>query len=319
MGAYLVRRLLLIIPTLVFVTMLVFLLVRFIPGSVIEVMEAQQRAAGTEEALNREQILALLGLDKPIFVQYGLWVADIFQGNLGESVWSGKEVTESLKDRIPISFELGILGLIIGQLVAIPVGILSAIRQDTIQDYLSRTAAILFMCIPSFWLGTIVMIYPAIWWQWSPPMEYIPFIENPLGNLGMFIIPAAVLGLHAAGTTMRMTRTMMLEVLRQDYIRTAWSKGLKEKVIVLRHAIKNALIPVITMIGMQVPILVGGTVVIEQIFNLPGMGRLMLDALNSRDYPIVSGVNLFIACFVLVVNLLVDLTYSWLDPRIRYR
>lgn len=319
MGAYLVRRLLLIIPTLVFVTMLVFLLVRFIPGSVIEVMEAQQRAAGTEEALDRDQILALLGLDKPIHIQYGLWVANVFQGNLGESVWSGKEVTESLKDRIPISFELGILGLIIGQLVAIPVGILSAIRQDTIQDYISRTAAILFMCIPSFWLGTIVMIYPAIWWQWSPPMEYIPFVENPLGNLGMFIIPAAVLGLHASGTTMRMTRTMMLEVLRQDYIRTAWSKGLKEKVIVLRHAIKNALIPVITMIGMQVPILVGGTVVIEQIFNLPGMGRLMLDALNSRDYPIVSGVNLFIASFVLVVNLGVDLTYSWLDPRIRYR
>jgi peptide/nickel transport system permease protein len=319
MQAYIIRRILLIIPTLIIVTILVFFLVRFIPGDIVDIMVAQQTATGTSEALDRDEIMRRLGLDSPIYEQYGRWVADVFRGDFGRSIWSNTPVLESLKNRVPVSFELGIIGIIIGQLIAIPVGVLSAIRQDTIQDNVSRVMAIIFMCVPSFWLGTIVMIYPAIWWRWSPSMEYIGFLDNPLKNLGMFIIPAVILGLHAAGTTMRMTRTMMLEVLRQDYIRTAWSKGLQEKLVIVRHALKNALIPVVTMIGMQIPIIVGGTVIMEQIFNLPGMGRLMLDALNVRDYPVVSGVNLFVAAFVLVCNLMVDLTYSYLDPRIRYR
>lgn len=319
MQAYIIRRLMLIIPTMILVTLIVFFLVRFIPGDVIDVMVSQQTATGTVDALDRDELLKRLGLERPIYVQYVRWVGNVLQGNFGNSIWSNSRVIDSLRERLPISFELGIIGIIIGQLVAIPVGVLSAIRQDTVQDYVSRTLAIFFMCIPAFWLGTIVMIYPAIWWQWSPSMEYIPFLENPLTNLAMFIIPGAIVGLHASGTTMRMTRTMMLEVLRQDYIRTAWSKGLKEQLVIVRHTLKNALIPVVTMIGMQVPTLIAGTVIIEQIFALPGMGRLMLDALNNRDYPVVSGINLFIASFVLVCNLLVDLTYSYLDPRIRYR
>jgi len=164
----------------------------------------------------------------------------------------------------------------------------------------------------------MVMIYPAIWWGWSPPLEYIPFVEDPLGNLGMFIIPSLILGTAMAASTMRMTRTMMLEVLRQDYIRTAWSKGLRERVVVMRHAVKNALIPVVSLIGLQLPILVGGAVIMENIFNLPGLGRLMVTALNNRDYPVVSGVNMFFATGVVGFNLLIDLLYSYLDPRVRY-
>jgi peptide/nickel transport system permease protein len=173
--------------------------------------------------------------------------------------------------------------------------------------------------VPGFWLGTMIMIYPSIWWGWSPPMELIQFSKDPLGNIGMFLLPAIVLGTAMTGGTMRMTRAMMLETLRQDYTRTAWAKGLSERVIVIRHAMKNALIPVVTIIGMQLPLIIGGSVIIEQIFVLPGIGRLLLEALNQRDYPIVSGINLVFATFVIVVNLLVDITYGWLDPRIHYQ
>ena len=211
------------------------------------------------------------------------------------------------------------LAIVIGLVIALPVGIYSAIRQDTVADYLGRSAAIIGLATPNFWLGIMVMLYPAIWWNWSPPMEYIPFSEDPLGNLGVFIIPSLILGTAASATTMRMTRTMMLEVLRQDYIRTAWSKGLKERVVIIRHAIKNASIPVVTLIGMQLPLLVGGSVIMENIFNLPGLGRLLLSALEVRDYPVVSGVNLFFATVVMLNVLLIDMIYPYLDPRVRYR
>ncbi|MDE0229132.1 MAG: ABC transporter permease [Spirochaetaceae bacterium] len=194
----------------------------------------------------------------------------------------------------------------------------SAVRQYTAADYVGRSVAVMGLATPNFWLGTMVMIYPAIWWAWSPPMELIPLAQDPLGNLGMFLIPSLILGTYLAASTMRMTRTMMLEVLRQDYIRTAWAKGLLERSVILRHAVKNAIIPVVTLVGMQLPILVGGSVIIENIFNLPGLGRLMLDALGDRDYPVVSAVNLFFATVVVVVNLVTDLLYASLDPRIRY-
>ncbi len=185
-------------------------------------------------------------------------------------------------------------------------------------DYAGRSVAILGLATPNFWLGIMVMLYPAIWWGWSPPLELIPFAEDPLGNLGVFIIPSLILGTAMAAATMRLTRTMMLEVLRQDYIRTAWSKGLRERAVVMRHAVKNALIPVVTLIGLQLPLLVGGSVIIENIFNLPGLGRLMVTALQGRDYPVVSGVNLFFAAAVVGFNLITDLVYAFLDPRVRY-
>ncbi len=227
-------------------------------------------------------------------------------------------VEEQIIGRLPVTIELGVMAIVCGLVIALPVGIYSAIRQDTATDYVGRSAAIIGMATPNFWLGIMVMIYPAIWWGWSPPMVLIPFTEDPLGNLGMFLIPSLILGTALSASTMRMTRTMMLEVLRQDYIRTAWSKGLKERVVVIRHAIKNALIPIVTLIGMQLPLLVGGSVIMENIFNLPGLGRLMVEALNQRDYPMVSGVNLVFAVMVVGVNLMIDLIYPYLDPRVRY-
>ena len=195
----------------------------------------------------------------------------------------------------------------------------SALRQDTWGDYIARSFAIFCIAIPGFWLGTMMIVFPSIWWGWSPPIILIPFVEDPLGNLKMFLLPAIVLGMAMSGMTMRLTRTMMLEVLRQDYIRTAWAKGLKEGVVVTRHALKNALIPVITLIGIQLPVMVGGSVIIEQIFSLPGMGRLVLDAILARDYTIVSGVMLVLAEVVVLTNLLVDVVYGYLDPRIHYK
>ena len=210
------------------------------------------------------------------------------------------------------------MAIVIGLVIGLPVGIYSAMRRNTAADYLGRTAAVIGLATPNFWLALMVMLYPSIWWGWSPPMQLVSITEDPLGNLGVFIIPSLILGTAASAGTMRLTRTMMLEVLRQDYIRTAWSKGLKERAVVMRHAIKNALIPVVTLIGLQLPILVGGSVIMENIFNLPGLGRLLVTALERRDYPVVSGVNLFFATAVVGFNLMIDLIYPYLDPRVRY-
>ena len=320
MGAYVVRRLLWIPVTVILVSMVVFLLVRFIPGNVVDLIIAEiQPSAGTA-VIDRAAIEHELGLDVPVYVQYGRWVRDIVtKGSLGYSLNGHRDIASEIGHRLPVTLELGVMGLIIGIIISIPVGVYAAIRQDTIPDYILRSLAILLISVPAFWIGTMIMIYPSIWWGWSPPMELIQFGKDPLGNIGMFLLPAIVLGTGLTGTAMRMTRAMMLETLRQDYTRTAWAKGLSERVIVFRHAMKNALIPVVTIIGMQLPMIIGGSVIIEQIFVLPGIGRLLLEALNQRDYPIVSGINLVFATFVIIVNLLVDLTYGWLDPRIHYQ
>jgi len=317
MRAYLIRRLLLIIPTLLLASLIVFCIIRLIPGNVIDLMVSEHESV---TQMDRKAIERALGLDVPVHVQYGRWVWNILaHGSLGLSLWKKIPVTELLLARLPVTLELGLLALLIGVSVALPIGVYSAIRQDTVGDYLGRTVSILAMSVPGFWMGTMIMVFPPLWWGWSPPVQLIPLVEDPLRNLGMFILPAAVMGMHMSGTTMRMTRTMMLEVLRQDYIRTAWSKGLRERVVVMRHALKNALIPVVTIIGLQTPVLIGGAVIIEQIFALPGVGRLMLDAIFARDYPIVSGVMMMLATFVLFMNLTVDITYSFLDPRVHYR
>ena len=318
MRAYIIRRLLLIIPALFILSILVFLSVRFIPGDAIDFIVGRM---GLEAGyIDREALERMLGLDVPVYVQYGRWIGGIFlHGSLGQSLMGGWAIEERIIDRLPVTIELGFLAIVIGLVIALPVGIYSAIRQDTAADYVGRSAAIIGLATPNFWLGIMVMIYPAIWWGWSPPMEWVPFTEDPLGNLGVLIIPSLILGTASAAGTMRLTRTMMLEVLRQDYIRTAWSKGLKERVVVMRHAIENALIPVITLIGLQLPILVGGSVIMENIFALPGLGRLMVLALEQRDYPVVSGVNLVFATAVMAANLVTDLLYAFLDPRVRYK
>ncbi len=270
-------------------------------------------------SLDRERIRHKLGLDLPVHVQYARWIGGVLQGDLGTTLRGEQAITPKILARLPVTLELGVFAVIIGLLIALPIGIYSAIRQNTIGDYAGRGIAVTFISVPTFWTATMVMLYPALWWGWSPSLELIPFTQDPLGNLGMFLLPAAILGTVLSGTTMRMTRTMALEVLRQDYIRTAWSKGLEEKIVVMRHVLKNALIPVVTIVGFQLPILIGGSVIIEQIFVLPGIGTLLLDSISKREYPIISGINLFIATAVVLINLLIDLTYAYLDLRVRYR
>jgi len=270
--------------------------------------------------ISPEGIKAALGLDVPFYVQYGRWIKEIIiHGNLGSSLWTQTTVTQELSRRVPITFELALMAFIIAQLLALPIGIISAVRQDSLVDYTTRSVAIVGLSVPNFWLATLVMVYPSVWWGWSPSMVYIPFSQDPLGNLGLMILPALILGTSMAGSMMRYMRTMMLDVLKEDYIRTAWSKGLKERLVVFRHALRNALIPVVTLLVGQFTVLIGGSVIIEQIFNLPGMGRLLLDTLVKRDYLMVSGLNITYATVGILLIILTDLSYAYLDPRIRYR
>ena len=317
MRDYLFKRVLLVIPTLLLISVVVFLIMRLMPGDIVD--SIMQRVIARGGTVDREAIERAFGLDVPIHVQYGRWIGDIFlHGSLGDSLRSGQPVTREIFSRVGLTFELGLFAIVTALLLGLPIGVYSAYRQDTLGDYLGRSIAIVLLAVPTFWLATMVILYPAIWWAWSPSLEIIHFTEDPLGNLAQFIIPGFITGTFLAGVTMRMTRTMMLEVLRQDYIRTAYAKGLAERLVVTRHALKNAFIPVITIVGMELPLLVGGTVITEQIFTLPGMGRLFLDSLENRDYTMVSGINLVIATAVVGANLLVDISYAYLDPRVRF-
>jgi peptide/nickel transport system permease protein len=319
MKAYIIRRLLLMPLTILFISMTVFLLVRFLPGDIIDQIESQMSDTQIG-GVDRAAIERSLGLDAPIYIQYWRWLSGIvLHGDLGTSLLRKEPVTEAILHRWPITFELSLIAIIIGIIVSLPLGIYSAIRQDTAGDYITRSIAIIWISVPTFWVGAIVIIYPAIWFNWSPPIEIVSFLKNPIENMKMFILPATIMGLASIGGTLRMTRTMMLEVLRHDYIRTAWAKGLKETIVISRHALKNALIPVVTIIGLHLPALIGGSVIIEQLFALPGIGRLMIDSLNLRDYPMISGITLFVAAFVVIINLFVDLIYAFLDPRVRYK
>lgn len=318
MHAYVIRRLLSLLPTLVIASLIVFISIRLIPGDVVDLMLSNNDISA--EPKSRDQLIAALGLDKPMWKQYLLWVrAIVFHGDLGTSLWQGTSVAEQIGARLPVTMELGAIALVVSLTMALPIGIYSATRQDKAGDYVARSFSILLLAVPSFWLGTMVVVFPSIWWGWSPPIDYVGFFTNPWQNLQQMVVPGIVLGTSLSAITMRMTRTMMLEVLRQDYIRTAQAKGLSERVVVLRHALRNALIPVVTLIGLQAPLLLGGAVIIEQIFVIPGMGMLLLEAVSQRDYPIVTGVFLIVGVAVLVINLLVDLSYGLLDPKVRAR
>jgi peptide/nickel transport system permease protein len=318
MQAYLARRLLALVPALFFASLIVFVIVRLVPGNIIDMMLAQNDVGA--DKLSRDQLISTLGLDRPMWQQYFHWISGILlHGDFGRSLWQNTPVAELLGARLPITFQLGFMALIVALCIALPIGIYSAIRQDTAGDYLTRSFSILMLAVPSFWMGTMVMVFPSIWWGWSPRVNFVPFTEDPLQNLKQMILPALILGTSLSAITMRLTRTMMLEVLRQDYIRTAWAKGLSENLIVTRHALRNALIPVVTLIGLQAPILIGGAVIVEQIFVIPGMGLLLLDAISQRDYPIITGVSLVVGLSVMLINLAVDLSYGLLDPKVRYR
>jgi len=325
MWTYIIRRLLLVIPTVFLTTIIIFFAVRLVPSDVVDAMMVFAGPQGVDRAMIERE----LGLDAPVLVQYGRWMgvvpqadgnfSGIFQGNLGTSWWQKTSVVDLVALKWPVTLQLGVMGLIIAQLIALPIGMYSAIRQDNWGDYVGRSFAILCISIPGFWVATLIIVFPSIWWGYMPPLTLIRLTEDPMGNLRMFILPAIVLGMALCGMTMRMTRTMMLEVLRQDYIRTAWAKGLKERVIISRHALKNALIPIITLVGLQLPVLMGGTVIIEEIFNLPGMGRLLIRGLIERDYPLVSGIMFLFGFGLLLINLMIDLTYGYLDPRVQYK
>jgi peptide/nickel transport system permease protein len=286
------------------------------PGDALTALMAESGNIGERELakLRRD-----LGLDRPYHEQYLLWVWQMVSLSPGDSLFTNEPIPVALRKAIPVTLELATLAIILGLVIAIPVGVLSATRQDTASDYVGRVVAVSGLSLPDFWLGTLVITFAAIWFQWIPPIGYASFWESPWRNLQQFLLPAAVLGFRLSAATMRMTRSTVLEVLREDYVRTAWAKGLAGRLVVYKHALKNALIPVVTIVGGQLGTLLAGTVVVETIFALPGMGRLTVEAILFRDYPVVQTNVMLVAATLVTLNLLVDLTYAWLDPRIRYR
>jgi peptide/nickel transport system permease protein len=311
---YLIRRLLLAVPTLFLVSVLVFALMRFMPGDVATRMVEGHAYAPTLAALRHD-----LGLDRPVHVQYLDWIGGIvLRGDLGTSYWTRQPILNEFARRFPVTLELALLTILVSVVLGVLIGILSAARQDSAADYLGRVLAILALSVPYFGLAVLVVVLPSIYFKWTPVWTYVPFSADPLENLKILIVPATVFGVTRAGPIMRITRSALLDVLRQDYIRTAWSKGLPERVIVLRHALKNALIPVISLVGLQIPLYIGGSVIVESIFRLPGVGLFFFEALTRLDYPVVQSVNLIIAAMVVALNLIIDLSYAFLDPRIRY-
>jgi peptide/nickel transport system permease protein len=315
MKQYVLRRLALAIPTLILVSVIVFSIMRFMPGDVVLRMVEGHAYAPTVEALRKE-----LGLDRPAYVQYAEWIGGIvLRGDLGNSYWTRQPILDEFVRRFPVTLELAALTILVSVVIGIMIGIVSAVRQDTVSDYVGRIFAILALSVPYFGLAVLVVVLPAIYFKWTPVWTYVPFTTDPLENLKIMLVPALVFGVTRAGPIMRIMRSSLLEVMRQDYIRTAWSKGLPERAIVLRHALKNAMIPVVTLVGLQTPLYIGGSVIIEAIFRLPGVGLFFFEALTRLDYPVVQSVNLIVAAMVVGLNLAIDLTYAFLDPRIRYR
>jgi len=260
-----------------------------------------------------------LGLNRPVVAQYVEWLAAIVRGNLGESLWTRRLVLSELGRRLPVTVTLGVMAIAVAVLIGVPVGVLSAVRQDSVLDFVARSAAILGLSIPGFVKAIVVILLPAIWWGWTPLARFVEFSKDPAGYALQFVVPAIILGIGSAASIMRLTRAMLLEVLRQDYVRTAWAKGLRERGVVLKHALKNAVIPVVTVLGLQVASIAGGAVIIEWIFGLPGMGQFLVDAIVQRDYPVIQGINLLIVVIIVLTNLSVDVLYAVLDPRIRYQ
>ena len=314
MAKYTVKRILLLIPTLLLVCVIVFALLRVVPTSAVDYMVYQFRTAGLE--VTPEQVQSMLGMDKSAVEQFFDWFIGIFRGDLGESLFQAEDVWSIIKRCMPVTLELGVLTLIFSNLISIPLGVWCAARQDSVSDYVIRTISVLLLSLPVFWIATMVLVYPARWWGYAPPMTYVSFFVDPMQNMKMFLVPSLLGAFTQAGMQLRTVRTMTLETMRQDYIRTCWAKGVGEKRILFTHALRNAMIPIITMIGGAVAGLIGGSVILETMFNMPGIGAQVVAALEKRDYPLVQGCVLVFSIFVMVVNLLVDLAYKWIDPRV---
>jgi peptide/nickel transport system permease protein len=318
MRTYIAKRLLLIVPTLLGVASLVFVIMRVIPGDVTLLILGGDQAG----RIDPEQIAAMrhqLGLDQPLLVQFGTWLWGVLRFDFGTSLWTGQPVLQELVVRLPLSLELALLASLVSVVIAIPLGMLAAVRQDSWLDYVVRVISIGGLAIPSFWVGILCILLLVIFFGWGPPLEFTPPWVDPWANVQQMVWPVVTVGYRYAAVTTRMTRSTVLEVLREDYIRTAWAKGLRERVVVVRHALKNAMLPVITLIGTEFAFLIGGLVVTETVFTLNGVGRFVVDAVAHRDYPVVQALVFLIAFSFVIVNLLVDLTYAWFDPRIRYR
>jgi peptide/nickel transport system permease protein len=315
MRAYLARRALLAAPTLILVSVLVFSLMHLIPGDAV-IARLQEIGVVTNETLNAMR--RELGLDKPFYQQLGEWLWGLARGDLGQSLWTREPAVDRLLAALPVSAELALGGLALAVLIAVPLGVLSAIRQDTWTDYIARLFAIFGISLPDFWVGTLLILYLSLWFGFLPPLGYVSPFDDPLRNLEQFFLPVVVLGFRLSATTARMMRASMLDVLRQDYVRTARAKGLREGAVIYRHALKNAVIPVVTILGTQLSAVLGGTVILETLFSLPGVGFLTFSSIGFRDYTQIQANVLFLAAVLVFLNLLVDISYSWLDPRIRY-
>ena len=313
MRNYVLRRLLVALPSLLIASFIVFTLPRLIPGDVVQLM-LEEKAYGKD----LEDLRAKLGLNRPIHVQYLDWLGAVARGHLGESLWTRQPVLVEMTRRLPVTAALGVMALGVAILIGIPVGVVAAVRPDGVLDFFARSAAILGLSIPAFVTAILVTLLPAIWWGWTPRARFVEFSSDPGAYVLQFVLPGIILGVASAAGIMRLTRGMLLEVLRQDYVRTAWAKGLGERVVVLKHALKNAVIPVMTVLGLQVAAIAGGAVIVEWIFGIPGMGQFLVDAIVQRDYPVIQGINLIIVVIIVLTNLTVDLMYAVLDPRIRY-
>jgi peptide/nickel transport system permease protein len=318
MTRYIVQRFLLMFPTLLGVAVLVFVLLRVVPGDVVEMRFASgQNQFVDQKMLDAER--AKLGLDKPVWQQFAAYLGGLVRLDLGRSMWTGSPITEEIKLRFALSLQLALMATVVATVLAIPLGIVAALRQDTWVDYFVRVFSIAGLAMPSFWLGILLILTLLVFFKWLPPMVYTPFWVNPWQNLQQLIWPALAVGYRYSAVATRMTRSAMLEVLREDYIRTARAKGLWVKLILTRHALKNALLPVLTVIALEFAFLLGGLVVTEQVFNLNGLGLLFVQAIAHRDYTLTQALVLLVAGTFIVVNFLVDLAFAWIDPRIRYR
>ena len=318
MSQYIIRRLFLFIPTLIGVSLVIFILLRVMPGDVAVAILAGPSGEGifTEEDVQR--LNEELGLNEPIYKQYVVWVWGLIRGDLGNSYILNKPIFEQLKRQFPVSLQLGVFTFATIVISAIPVGIIAAVKQDGWTDYVLRGFAILALAIPSFFVGLLVVLFLSRGFNWLPPLGYTNLWEGPITSLQQLLPPAIALGIHSSGLLMRLTRTQLLEVMKEDYIRTARAKGLAERAVIVKHGVRNSLLPVVTYAGFQFGVLFSGTVVIELIFNLPGVGRGLVTALFSRDIPVIQAYIMYFALVSLIINLVVDLTYAWLDPRIRY-
>jgi peptide/nickel transport system permease protein len=312
---YVLGRLWLLVPTLVGMSLLVFCMLRLLPGDIVDVMTGGDIPS---TAQSRERLREAFGLDKPLPLQYLTWIANMARGDLGTSFRSGEPIATILLRTLPITLELTLLAVIVATVCAIPLGVVSAVVRESSFDYVARLAGLIGLSMPNFWLATLMLLFTSVIFHWIPPVNWIPPFQNPLGNLQQMLLPVAAIALQLMAILMRMTRAMMLEVLQQDYVRTARAKGAHERMVVFRHALRNALIPVVSVIGFQIGALMGGSAIVEVIFGLNGVGNTLVQAIFNRDYPVVQATTLFVAAVFVIANLSVDLLYGYLDPRLKH-